>query len=296
MQVGLIGLGRMGQPMGRRLVQAGYRVIGYDLLPEARNSAQSAGLETVTDLESLVGSLDATRVIWMMLPAGDPTQAVIDELSALLLPGDLVVDGGNSDWRDAALRGRSLGATGVHFIDAGVSGGQWGWIDGYGIAVGGPGDDYAHIEPVLRALTADGAHAHVGELGAGHFTKAVHNAVEYGVMQAYAEGYALLRAHAEVDTVETMRVWQQGCVVRSFLLDQIVKALEKNPHLKDIGSRVADSGMGRWTGEEALRLAVATPVLTAALHARFVSQDLARDSARLLVAARAQIGGHSSHA
>jgi len=231
-----------------------------------------------------------------MLPAGAITAQVLDQLAELLSPGDLVVDGGNSDWRHAGPRSERLAAGGIRFLDVGVSGGQWGWRHGYGLSVGGALADFERLRPVLEALAAPDAVAPVGPVGAGHFVKAVHNGVEYALLQAYAEGYALLCAHQDLDALAAMRVWQAGCVARSFVLEQTVAALADDPALAGVGTAVAETGMGRWTAEEAIRLAVATPVLTAALQARFASRDDTRPANRLLVAARARIGGHSGHA
>jgi 6-phosphogluconate dehydrogenase len=221
---------------------------------------------------------------------------MLDQLAELLSPGDLVVDGGNSDWRHAGPRIERLAAGGIRFLDVGVSGGQWGWRHGYGLSVGGALADFERLRPVLEALAAPDAVAPVGPVGAGHFVKAVHNGVEYALLQAYAEGYALLYAHQDLDALAAMRVWQAGCVARSFVLEQTVAALADDPALAGVGTAVAETGMGRWTAEEAIRLAVATPVLTAALQARFASRDDTRPANQLLVAARARIGGHSGHA
>jgi 6-phosphogluconate dehydrogenase len=294
-QLGLVGLGRMGGPMARRLVEAGHEVIGCDREPSAIDRVREAGVKAVGDVAGLVEALPAPRVVWLMLPAGAVTGQVLDELVGLLALGDLVVDGGNSDWREAGARAARLGAAGVRFLDVGVSGGQWGWRHGYGITVGGAAGDAEQVWPVLQALAAPEALARVGGTGAGHFAKAVHNGVEYGLMQAYAEGFALLSAHQDVDPLTVLRVWQAGCAVRSFLLEQTAEALAADPGLDGVGGRVADSGMGRWTAEEAIRLGVATPVLTAALQARFSSRDDVQPANRLLVAARGQIGGHRTN-
>jgi 6-phosphogluconate dehydrogenase len=296
MRLGLVGLGRMGGPMARRLVDAGHDVVGCDVAPDAVDRARRAGVEAVGALPALVEALQAPRVVWVMLPAGITTGRVLDQLAELLSPGDLVVDGGNSDWRDAGPRSERLAAGGIRFLDVGVSGGQCGWRYGYGLSVGGAPADFERLRPVLEALAAPYAAARVGPVGAGHFVKAVHNGVEYALLQAYAEGFALLCAHQDLDAVTVMRVWQAGCSVRSFLLEQTVAALAGNPTLEGVGMVMADSGMGRWTAEEAIRLAVATPVLTAALQARFASRDDTQPANRLLVAARARIGGRRSHA
>src|SRR6266566_4565440 len=259
MRLGLVGLGRMGGPMAWRLLDVGHDVIGCDVAPSAADRARRAGVDAVGALPALIRALEIPRVIWLMLPAGAITAQVLDQLAELLSPGDLVVDGGNSDWRHAGPRSERLAAGGIRFLDVGVSGGQWGWRHGYGLSVGG-------------ALAAPDAVAPVGPVGAGHFVKAVHNGVEYALLQAYAEGYALLCAHQDLDALAAMRVWQAGCVARSFVLEQTVAALADDPALAGVGTAVAETGMGRWTAEEAIRLAVATPVLTAALQARFAGQ------------------------
>lgn len=295
MQLGLVGLGQMGEPMARRLVAAGHDVVGCDVAVEAVARARRAGVQAVGDLSALVRTLRTPRVVWLMVPA-PATGQVINHLAGLLAAGDLVADGGNSDWRQASSRSARLAVEGVRFVDVGVSGGRWGWRHGYGITVGGARADVERLQPALTALAAPSALARVGQVGAGHFVKAVHNGVEYALLQAYAEGFALLSAHPDLDALSVLRVWQAGCSVRSFLLDQMVRALADNPTLQGIGSAVADSGMGRWTGEEAIRLGVAMPVLTAALQARFSSCDTVQSAQRLLVAAREQIGGHRANA
>lgn len=295
MQIAFAGLGKMGGPMARRLTEAGHEVAGFDVSPGALEQAARAGLKTAASLDALVAVMQPPRVVWLMLPAGPATSQVLAQLADLLGPGDLVVDGGNSDWRDAGPRAAELAAHGIRFVDVGVSGGVSGWRHGYGITVGGAPADVDRLQPVLAALAAPAAVARVGDTGAGHFAKAVHNGVEYAVMQAYAEGFALLSARSDVDALAALRVWQAGCSVRSFLLEQITAALAANPELEGVGAAVADSGMGRWTAKEAIQLGVPTPVLTMALHARFGSRDTAQLANRLLAAARAQIGGHRTH-
>jgi 6-phosphogluconate dehydrogenase len=285
----------MGGPMARRLTEAGHEVAGFDVSPGALEQAARAGVKTAASLDALVAVMQPPRVVWLMLPAGPATSQVLAQLADLLGPGDLVVDGGNSDWRDAGPRAAELAARGMRFVDVGVSGGVSGWRHGYGITVGGAPADVDRLQPVLAALAAPAAVARVGDTGAGHFAKAVHNGVEYAVMQAYAEGFALLSARSDVDALAALRVWQAGCSVRSFLLEQITAALAANPELEGVGAAVADSGMGRWTAKEAIQLGVPTPVLTMALHARFGSRDTAQLANRLLAAARSQIGGHRTH-
>ncbi len=291
MRLGLVGLGTMGGPMARRLADAGHGVVGADVAPEAVERARAGGIDATDSLTELVARLPAPRAVWVMVPP-PITGSVLDALAPLLTADDLVVDGGNSDWRLAGGRAERLAESGVRFLDVGVSGGRSGWRHGYGLTVGGAAADAERVRPVLEALAAPGAVATVGPTGTGHFVKAVHNAVEYGLMQAYAEGFALLSARDGLDPLTALRVWQAGCSARSFLLNQTVDALAANPALAGVPAAVADSGMGRWTAEEAIRQGIATPVLTAALQARFASRDDDRPAHRLLAAARAWIGGH----
>jgi 6-phosphogluconate dehydrogenase len=290
MQVAMIGLGTMGGGMVRRLVAGGHEVVGIDLNPAARDAAAASGATTSGRLEDLARWTAVPRVVWVMLGAGEPTSTTLAALADLLEPGDLVVDGGNSDFRDAATHQERLSCNGIRFVDVGVSGGQWGYRSGYGLMVGGSAQDVADLQPVLDSLAGGDGSSRVGEVGAGHLVKAIHNGVQYAVLQAYAEGYALLARHAGLDALAALRAWQGGSSVRSYLLEQVIAALEQNPTLDGVTTLVPDSGMGRWTAEEAIRLAVPTPILTAALHARFASRD---DGAanRLLAAARDQIGG-----
>lgn len=293
MQIGLLGLGKMGGGMALRLARGGHQVIGADLSEASRERARENGAEAVATLREMIERLDAPRVVWIMLPPGEITRSAVEALSELLSPGDLVIDGGNSDFRHAPINQALLAQRAIRFTDVGTSGGQWGWENGYGLMVGSDEETYLRIVPFLDALAAPGGHSRVGGVGAGHLVKAIHNGVQYGILQAYAEGFALLEAHPEVDTLAAMTAWQGGSSIRSWLLEQTVAALQENPTLDGVVSQVSDSGMGRWTAEEAIRLAIPTPVLTAGLQARFASRA---DSApqRLLVAARGRIGGQKS--
>lgn len=293
MQIGLIGLGTMGGRMLVRLRDRGHDVAAFDLDTQACNEAGQAGAAIAASIEDLVTALREPRVVWLMLPAGTTTRTVIRQLAGLLSPGDLIVDGGNSDFRDAPVHAELLAERGIGFADVGVSGGQWGWKTGYGLTIGSSADHFEQLQPALDALAAPAAFAHVGGIGAGHLAKAVHNGVQYGVMQAYAEGFALLSAHDEVDAVAAVEVWQNGCSIRSFLLEQMVDALRANPALEGVPSQVHDSGMGRWTAEQAIKMAVPTPVLSMALQARFASRDDSVAS-RLLNLARTQVGGQKA--
>jgi 6-phosphogluconate dehydrogenase len=290
MHIGLIGLGRMGANMRSRLRQRGVEVTGFDRNPE------------VSDVDSpraLVETLPAgQRVVWVMVPAGDVTRAVVAELAELLAEGDIVVEGGNSHFTDDARHAALLAERGVHYVDVGVSGGVWGLENGYGLMAGGSEEDVAALMPVFDALRPDGDRAngfvHAGSVGAGHYAKMVHNGIEYGLMQAYAEGYELLTAQDIVtDVTGTLRAWTQGTVVRSWLLDLLVEALEQDPDLATIADFVEDSGEGRWTVDEAIDQAVPLPVISAALFARFASRQGASPAMKAVAALRQQFGGHA---
>lgn len=284
MKLGIIGLGNMGRNMAERLRQHGHEVVGYDRDPEATE---------VPSLDALVASLDAPRAVWSMVPHGDPTEETIAKLGELLQQGDIVVDGANSDYRDSMRRSRMLAERGIRFLDAGVSGGVWGRTEGYCLMVGGDAADIALLQPALEALAPAGGSVHAGPVGAGHFAKMVHNGVEYGLMQAYGEGYELLRrADLDIDVDAVLRAWRHGAVVRSWLLELLVRALDEEPGLEGIRGYAEDSGMGRWTVREAVRLNVAVPAISAALYARFVSRQEDSLAMRVIAALRNQFGGH----
>lgn len=288
--VGLIGLGKMGHGLALRLRQAGLRVVGADLDEGSRSRAAELGVEIVGGIPEVLAALPPRSVVWLMLPAGQITHAAIEEVAEHLDEAHVVVDGGNSHFGDAAGHAELVTARGGVFVDVGISGGQWGWREGYGLMVGASEEVYAELLPVLDALAGESPHSRVGECGTGHLVKALHNGVQYAVMQAYAEGFALLEAHPDVDSVSAMAAWQNGSSVRSWLLGQMLTALRENPELDGISPVVPDSGMGRWTAEEAVRLGVPTPVLTTALFARFRSQA-PLTAEKLLRASRSQIGG-----
>jgi 6-phosphogluconate dehydrogenase len=289
MKLGIIGLGRMGGNMSERLRQAGHEVVGYDRDPKVTQA---------TDLADLVSQLGAApRVAWVMVPSGTPTDEVITELARLLSEGDVVVDGGNSNWRDSQRHGEELAAVGIGFIDAGVSGGIWGLKEGYCLMVGGAAEHVAVLQPAFDALAPADGFAHVGPIGSGHFTKMVHNGIEYGLMQAYAEGYELLQAvDIEVDANAALKAWQHGSVVRSWLLDLLNLALEADPGLTDFKGYASDSGEGRWTVNEGVRLAVPLPVISSALFARFASRQDVSPAMKVISALRSQFGGHAEQA
>lgn len=289
MHIGLIGLGKMGFNMRERLRGKGIEVTGFDRNPD-RTDVQS--------IEELVAALPAPRIVWVMVPAGQITDAVIKDLSEALSEGDLVIDGGNSKFTDDHIHAALLAQKGIRFLDCGVSGGVWGLENGYGLMAGGVQDDVERAMPVFDALRPEGERAesfvHVGDVGAGHYAKMVHNGIEYGLMQSYAEGYELLEAKDIVKDVHgTFAAWQKGTVVRSWLLDLLVKALQEDPGLSQIAGFVEDSGEGRWTVEEAIANSVPAPAITAALFARFTSRQEDSPSMKMVAALRNQFGGHA---
>jgi 6-phosphogluconate dehydrogenase len=283
-KLGMVGLGRMGGNMTERLREHGHEVSSY---------AQHGG-GTATSLEQLVSQLEPTRVVWLMIPAGAPTEESVAELLDLLEQGDVIVDGGNSNFRDSQRRAATAAERGIQFIDAGVSGGIWGRELGYGLMVGGERDAVAILEPALQTLAPEGGYAHVGPSGAGHFVKMVHNGVEYGLMQAYAEGFELMHASEfDLDLEAIAELWRHGTVVRSWLLDLLARALKEDPGLEGIRGYVEDSGEGRWTVEQAIESAVPLHVITAALYARFASRQDESFAAKVNAALRNQFGGHA---
>jgi 6-phosphogluconate dehydrogenase len=285
-KVGLVGLGKMGGNMATRLGQHNHEVVGYDAFSDASQ---------VGSLAELVERLDAPRVVWVMVPAGDPTEDTVTRLADLLAAGDVVIDGGNSNWRDSVRRGEMLAGRSIGFVDAGTSGGIWGLSEGYCLMVGGTDQHVATCQPLFDALKPEeGGFVHAGPVGTGHFTKMVHNGIEYGMMQAYAEGYELLtRSGLGIDVPGALAAWRTGSVVRSWLLDLLVRALEADPDLAGIKGYASDSGEGRWTVQEAIDRGVATPAISAALYARFVSQQDESLAMKAVAALRNQFGGHA---
>ncbi|MFF3891169.1 phosphogluconate dehydrogenase (NAD(+)-dependent, decarboxylating) [Streptomyces sp. NPDC001914] len=287
MQLGLIGLGKMGGNMRERIRRAGHTVVGYDRNPD---------LADVHSLAELVSSLEGPRVVWVMVPAGAATQTVIDELGDLLEAGDTVVDGGNSRWTDDEKHAQELAAKGIGFVDAGVSGGVWGLENGYALMVGGDAENIEKVRPVFDALKPEGdfGFVHAGKVGAGHFSKMVHNGIEYAMMQAYAEGWELLeKVDSVTDVREVFRSWQEGTVIRSWLLDLAVNALDDDEHLDKLRGYAEDSGEGRWTVEAAIDNAVPLPAITASLFARFASRQDDSPQMKMIAALRNQFGGHA---
>ncbi|MDT8436151.1 MAG: decarboxylating 6-phosphogluconate dehydrogenase [Gemmatimonadota bacterium] len=297
MKIGMVGLGKMGANMTERLLKGGHEVVVTDLKEEAVAKAAEKGAQGAASLADLVAALEPPRVVWVMVPAGDPTEATVDELSGLLTDGDVVVDGGNSNYRDSVRRGAKLAEHGVRFVDVGTSGGVWGLAEGYSMMVGGEEGAVDLVRPALETLAPgpDRGWGHVGPGGSGHFVKMVHNGIEYGLMQAYAEGFELMRHKEEfgIDLHQVSRIWQHGSVVRSWLLDLTADALEENPDLEGVAAWVDDSGEGRWTVVESIELACAMPVITAALQRRFRSREEAPFGDKLLAAMRNQFGGHA---
>ncbi len=286
-KLGMIGLGRMGGNMAERLRRAGHEVVGYDRDP---------GVRDVDDLPALVAALEPPRVVWVMVPAGQPTYDTVDTLGGLLDPGDVVVDGGNSRYTDDQRHSADLEPKGIGFVDAGVSGGVWGLTEGYALMVGGGAAEVAKVQPFFDALKpeGDGGFVHAGEVGAGHFAKMVHNGIEYGLMQAYAEGWELMEATDVVtDVPAVIASWQKGTVIRSWLLDLMVNALTQDAHLEQLRGYAQDSGEGRWTVQAAVDHAVPLPVITAALYARFASRQDDSPAMKVVAALRNQFGGHA---
>jgi 6-phosphogluconate dehydrogenase len=293
MRLGFVGLGKMGLNMVTRLVEGGHEVVAYDLKQAAVESAGAAGAVGASTLEKLVAGLAPPRIVWVMLPAGEPTESTVAALGSQLEPGDIVVDGGNTRYTDDLRRADALAARKLHYVDAGTSGGVWGLAEGYCLMVGGEDDVCSYLEPIFRTLAPPDGYLHVGGHGAGHYVKMVHNGIEYGLMQAYAEGFELLHASPyRFDLGGIASVWRHGSVVRSWLLDLTARALAENPGLAGIDGHVEDSGEGRWTVQEGIERAVPLPVLTAALFTRFRSRAANPFSERLLAALRHQFGGH----
>jgi len=287
MELGLVGLGKMGGNMRTRLREAGHTVVGFDRNPDVSD---------VGSLKELVDQLPSPKVVWVMVPAGDATRETVRELGDLLSEGDLVVDGGNSRWTDDQVNAELLAEKGIGFVDCGVSGGVWGRENGYALMYGGSDEDVAKVQPAFDALKPEGefGSVHAGKVGAGHFSKMVHNGIEYAIMQSYAEGWELLDKVGLVDNVtEVFRSWREGTVIRSWLLDLLVAALDEDPGLAKIAGYAEDSGEGRWTVEAGIENAVATPAITAALYARFVSRQDDSPAMKAVAAMRNQFGGHA---
>ena len=297
MELGMVGLGRMGGNMALRLSKGGHNVVGYDPNQQVVQDYVKQGISGASSLEDLVGKLSAPRAVWSMVPSGDVTEATVNRLAELLSPGDMVIDGGNSYYKDSMRRAAVLGEKDIYFLDSGTSGGIWGVTEGYSLMVGGDRAAFNRLEPVLQTLApaVDKGYGRVGPAGAGHFVKMVHNGIEYGMMQAYAEGFEIMEAKKEfdLDLAGISEIWRYGSVVRSWLLDLPAAALQEEPDLSSLQAYVDDSGEGRWTVQESVDLAVPAPVISASLQARFRSRQENSFGARLLAAMRNQFGGHA---
>ena len=293
----MIGLGRMGGNMVQRLLNGGHRVVTYDRSAEAVAASQSQGAIGVSSIEELVKNLTAPKAVWVMLPIGQPTEDTINSLIPLLSAGDTVLDGGNANYKDSMRRAEKLAEHGIDFMDVGTSGGIWGLVEGYALMIGGKKDVFKRLEPIFQTLapSKDQGLSHVGPAGAGHFVKMVHNGVEYGLMQAYAEGFEIMEAKKEfdLDLGQIAEGWRYGSVVRSWLLDLAAAALFEDPKLESLEAYVEDSGEGRWTVQESIDLAVPAPVITASVQARFRSRQEGPFGAKMLAALRNQFGGHA---
>lgn len=297
MQLGMVGLGRMGINMTTRLLRGGHRVVAFDVNEAAVKSAVSEGATGAASLVELVPKLESPRAVWVMVPAGDATEASIQALSDLLSKDDIIIDGGNSNYKDSQRRAGILRGKGLNCLDVGTSGGIWGLVEGYSMMIGGDKETVEHLRPIFETLAPapDRGWGHVGPSGAGHFTKMIHNGIEYGLMEAYAEGFQLMqrKSEYELDLYQIAEIWRSGSVVRSWLLDLIALALQENPSLEGIAAYVPDSGEGRWTVMEAVEQGVSIPVIAMALDRRFRSRDEAPFGEKLLAALRNQFGGHA---
>jgi 6-phosphogluconate dehydrogenase len=296
MEIAMIGLGRMGANMAQRLMRGGHRVVGYDPADAARTLLEKSGAETAASLEQMVAKLKAPRAVWLMVPAGEITDSTIANLVPLLAAGDTIIDGGNSNYRDTQRRAAMTAQRKIQYVDSGTSGGIWGLAEGYSLMIGGDEAVVERLRPIFETLAPakNQGWGRVGPVGSGHYTKMVHNGIEYGLMQAYAEGFSILQHKSEfkLDLHQIAEIWRYGSVVRSWLLDLTANALEKNPTLKGIAPYVADSGEGRWTVADAIELGVSAPVITLSLLERLRSRDDDSFSDKLLAAMRNQFGGH----
>jgi 6-phosphogluconate dehydrogenase len=294
MKLGFVGLGKMGGNMVQRLLQAGHEIVATARGEDSIREAESRGATGARSLEELVEKLSPPRVVWLMIPAGKPVEETLSQLSGMLSSGDIVVDGGNSRFSDSARHASELAARGIGFLDAGTSGGVWGGKNGYCLMVGGKAEHFRMVEPALATLAPQDGYAHVGQSGAGHYVKMVHNAIEYSMLQGYGEGFEMLQASGyDLDLLQVSRLWTHASVVRSWLLDLLVRALEQDPKLADIRGYIEDSGEGRWTLHEAIERSVPMPTLADALFARFSSRQKESFSAKVVAALRNQFGGHA---
>ena len=297
MEIGMIGLGRMGGNMAQRLMKGGHRVVAYDSDEDAVKAAEHNGATGASSIVDIVSKLSAPRAVWVMVPAGEPTESTINAVADAMSPGDVIIDGGNSNYKDSVRRESVLKGKGISFLDVGTSGGIWGLTEGYSMMVGGDTEAFKRIEPIIQTLAPgeDFGYGHVGPAGSGHFVKMVHNGIEYGMMQAFAEGFELMDAKQEfdLDMAQIAELWRYGSVIRSWLLDLTAAALKEDEKLAGLQAYVEDSGEGRWTVQEAIELAVPVPVISASLQARFRSRQEQPFGLKLLAAMRNQFGGHA---
>ena len=297
MQLAMIGLGKMGFNMSHRLLRDGHQVVGFAHSPKSVEALEQLNGVGARTLEEAVKKLKSPRIVWLMIPAGNPTFETIDDLTKILSPGDIIIDGGNSYYKDSIKHAEMLGAKGIEFVDCGTSGGIWGLKEGYSMMIGGKPEVVESLRPIFETLAPapDKGWGYVGPSGAGHYVKMIHNGIEYGMMEALAEGFSILKSKEEfnLNLHNISKIWQHGSVVRSWLLDLAVRALESDPTLSDIKPWVEDSGEGRWTVFESIDMAVPAPIITLALQMRFASRDGENYTARMLAALRNQFGGHA---
>jgi 6-phosphogluconate dehydrogenase len=297
MKIAMIGLGKMGANMAQRLMKGGHQIVAYDLSEDAIKNLEAAGAEGARTLDEVAAKLGSPRIAWVMVPSGKPTESTINALADRFSPGDIIIDGGNSNYKDSQRHAKELEARGLHFVDVGTSGGIWGITEGYAMMIGGEEAAVEQLRPIFETLApaADLGWGRMGPAGSGHFVKMIHNGIEYGLMQAYAEGFEIMKAKKEfgLDLEQISEVWRYGSVVRSWLLDLIARALHADPELAGIKAWVPDSGEGRWTVFEAVDLDVSAPVITLALQQRFESRAEEPFSLKLLAAMRQQFGGHA---
>jgi len=297
MELGMVGLGRMGGNMAQRLLTGGHHIVAFDPQALAVKAAEGNGADGASSLDELVSKLTAPRAVWVMVPDGAPTESTIKSLAELLSDGDMILDGGNSNFNDSIRRSKELAESGIEFMDVGTSGGVWGLTEGYSMMVGGSDEAFARIKPLVQTLAPSptSGYGHVGPAGAGHYVKMVHNGIEYGLMQAYAEGFELMNAREDMalDMAQIAEIWREGSVVRSWLLDLTAAAFQEDGDLSGLAAYVDDSGEGRWAVQESVDLAVPIPVITAALQARFRSRQDQPFGAKILSAMRNQFGGHA---
>jgi 6-phosphogluconate dehydrogenase len=294
MKIGMVGLGRMGGNMTVRLIRLGHQVVAFDPNEDARRNAVAAGAEDSASLEDLVTKLEAPRAVWLMVPAGPITHETLDRLAAVMSEGDVIIDGGNSNWKESIQHSEQLKTKGIPFLDCGTSGGIWGLANGYCLMVGGEREAFDRVEPIFAALAPQGGYAHVGPSGAGHFVKMVHNGIEYGLLAAYGEGFEILQASDfPLDLPTIAGIWRYGSVVRSWLLELLVDAFHRDPDLAGVKGYVDDSGEGRWTVEAAIEERIPAPITALALFGRFASRQDESYAAKVIAALRQEFGGHA---